>query len=164
MLQKFLLKHEKSTSGKIHNVLTAFILCLLWVIFVKVLLVDICDYPVLELKKQLTLQMPEETLKFAFLSGVIIAPLWEETAYRWFPMQVSKWFGKHTLFPIIIISSIIFGWGHGYGQISLLIQGVSGFILACLYVKNGFSFWSSVALHTLWNFMMMFGFAYLFNF
>lgn len=95
-----------------------------------------------------------------FFFGVIFAPLWEELAWRYAPITLAQQLKKHCnldlLWPIVIISSIHFGWGHGYGPISLLMQGIGGFALSYVYIKNGFSYWSSVAMHALWNLTVIF--------
>jgi membrane protease YdiL (CAAX protease family) len=90
-------------------------------------------------------------LLFTFFFAVIWAPLWEELVFRHAPALLAKALGEKFLLPIMIISSALFGWGHGNGPESLLIQGVMGFILFYIYIKNGYSYWSSVTLHALWN-------------
>lgn len=87
----------------------------------------------------------------AFVFGVVLAPLWEELAFRYVPVTVAQKINKELVLPVIVLSSILFGWGHGMGPISLLIQGVGGFILSCLYIKNNNSYWSCVLVHALWN-------------
>lgn len=90
-----------------------------------------------------------------FFLAVIMAPLWEEIVFRKFPLDFVK--GKdHLMISMMLFSSVIFGLGH-YGVPSLLIQGVGGFIIACIYVKNGYSYWSAVALHALWNLSLTLG-------
>lgn len=81
----------------------------------------------------------------------IVAPLWEELAFRHGPGLIVKAMGKEVMLPVMIISSAIFGWGHGHGPESILRQGVMGFIFFSLYIKNNYSYWSSVLLHALWN-------------
>lgn len=102
----------------------------------------------------------EHTKLGLFFFTVIFAPLWEELTWRWFPITVARQFKKHLnvdlLWPIVVVSSINFGWGHGNGPISLLLQGVGGFALSYVYIKNGFSYWSSVAAHALWNLTVVF--------
>lgn len=80
-----------------------------------------------------------------------LAPLWEELAFRYVPITFAKSLGKDFILPAIVLSSIVFGWGHGAGIISLLIQGMMGFVLSLLYIKNNYSYWSSVIVHSAWN-------------
>jgi hypothetical protein len=93
----------------------------------------------------------ETPLKAIFFFSCILAPLWEELAFRVIPITIAKEYGKQYILPVVILSSLIFGWGHGMGPISLLIQGVMGFVMAIVYIKNNYSYWSSVALHSMWN-------------
>jgi membrane protease YdiL (CAAX protease family) len=98
----------------------------------------------------------------AFFFSVIFAPLWEELAFRHAPYLIAKKLNEslkvNFTWPIMILSSVIFGWGHGLGPISLLIQGVAGLALSYAYLKNNYSYWSSVIVHALWNFSIDFVF------
>lgn len=101
----------------------------------------------------------QETALGAFFFACIFAPLWEELVFRHAPLLIAKRFskpGKSVIWPVVIISSALFGWGHGAGPISLLIQGVGGLIFSYVYLKNNYSYWSSTFLHFLWNFSLMF--------
>jgi hypothetical protein len=155
---KYLLNKETTVIGKIKNVFAGFTFCLLWVTFVKLLINTLYGVPILQIDPAFPPGIP-----YIFFWGVIAAPLWEEAAYRYFPMKVVQKFGMELLMPVMILSSIIFGWGHGLGFISILIQGVCGFIMNCVYVKNGMSYWSSVSLHAMWNFQVEFGLPYFLN-
>jgi membrane protease YdiL (CAAX protease family) len=79
----------------------------------------------------------------------ILAPVWEELAFRYAPLELSKKF-EGTLLPVVAISSILFGYQHG-GVGGIMIQGVLGAIFCWVYVKNGYSLLSSMTLHSLWN-------------
>lgn len=82
---------------------------------------------------------------------LIIPPIFEEFLFRKYPLDIVKSYKKYDLLiPTIIFTSIIFGLMHGDAT-KILLQGVGGFFLACLYVKNGFSWWSSALVHFLWN-------------
>lgn len=95
---------------------------------------------------------------WAFFFGCVFAPLWEELAFRVIPIQIARGFGDKFLIPVIFLSSLIFGWGHGNGPVSLLIQGVGGLILACTYVKTKYNYWVVVAMHSAWNIWQLFFF------
>lgn len=82
---------------------------------------------------------------------VLIGPMVEELQYRWAPITFAKYLGKEYILPIIVLSSIIFGYDHGNGLVSLLIQGVGGFAYCILYIRNNYSYWSCVAVHSTWN-------------
>jgi membrane protease YdiL (CAAX protease family) len=90
---------------------------------------------------------------YGFFSLCILAPLWEELAFRYGPLRISKVLGKETLIPTMLVSSIIFGLGHGSVD-NILIQGVAGFVLCCLYLKNNYSYISCVITHASWNLLV----------
>jgi membrane protease YdiL (CAAX protease family) len=98
----------------------------------------------------------QEAMQYMWAEGLlglfftlIFAPCLEEFVFRvgFIGLVKDK---PNLLFPVIILSSALFGWLHG-GAENWLVQGVMGFILACVYVKNGYSYWSVVLLHFLWN-------------
>jgi membrane protease YdiL (CAAX protease family) len=98
--------------------------------------------------------------QWIFFMGVISAPLWEEYAFRVFPQKVAGWAesavpGTKMLIPLMVFTSIIFGYGHG-GPIHIWIQGVAGLIFSYCYIKTNCSYWSSVCLHFLTNFTLMY--------
>lgn len=86
------------------------------------------------------------------------APLWEEWIFRKSAIAIGLLNDK-ILWPVIFISSCLFGWGHGHGPYSILMQGGMGVILAIVYLKNGCSYWSAVAVHIMWNLAVDFNLA-----
>lgn len=90
-----------------------------------------------------------------FFFSCIIAPLWEELVFRHAPLQITKKLNQvlnvDFTWPVIFISSAIFGWGHGQQAVSILIQGVMGVVFSIVYIRNNYSYWSSTVLHFLWN-------------
>ena len=92
----------------------------------------------------------------AFFYACIMAPLWEELAFRVIPISIARKFGDQFIIPVVLLSSLIFGWGHGNGTNSLLMQGIGGLILSCVYIKTGYNYWCSVALHCAWNVWVIF--------
>lgn len=95
---------------------------------------------------------PTPPFRYEFFMACIAAPLWEELAFRVAPYKIAQRFGKEYLIPVVILSTMLFGWGHGAGTISLMFQGFGGLFLTYAYIKSGYSYWSSVALHFTWNF------------
>jgi len=85
-----------------------------------------------------------------FFLSCLWAPVWEEAVFRWAPLEIGKKLGKEFIMPVIIISSAIFGWAHGMGPVSLLVQGMMGMVKSWVYLKNN-SYVSVVILHALWN-------------
>lgn len=131
----------------------AFAFITLWLAFIKWLLPYLLETSYFGIR--------ETTLGIFFFS-CILAPLWEEAAFRHAPLQLGKAFkeklGVDLIIPIVIISSAIFGWGHGSGPISIMIQGVGGVVLSFVYVRNNYSYLSSTFVHFLWNFSLLYVF------
>lgn len=94
-----------------------------------------------------------------FFILVILAPLYEELVFRVVPIKIAALFGKESLFPIIVLASVIFGLGHSYqysiGSLSLLFQGLGSLIYFWLYIRNGYSYLSIVTLHATWNLLTL---------
>lgn len=97
---------------------------------------------------------PYDVPVYLFL-GCLIAPLWEELVFRYAAIEIGKKFDL--VLPVVCISSIIFGWGHGYGGQSVFIQGVYGFILSWSYLNaKRLPYLVTVAAHMMWNLMFVF--------
>lgn len=92
----------------------------------------------------------------AFFYACIMAPLWEELAFRVIPISIARKFGDQFIIPVILLSSLLFGWGHGNGTNSLLIQGVGGLILSAVYIKTNYNYWCVVVMHSAWNIWVLF--------
>lgn len=101
--------------------------------------------------------VPKETFIHILVFGVISAALWEEVVFRWFPLYLTKKLSNDYKIPVILATSAIFGYIHG-GPWHVWVQGVSGLVLACVYIKNGYHYWSAVILHGIWNYMCFFSF------
>ena len=88
----------------------------------------------------------------------IFAPLWEEALFRHFPFQILKVFPhrEKLLWPVILGTSFIFGYMHGHSY-NVGMQGLVGVVFAHVYIRNGYSYWSSVALHSLYNLTLTIG-------
>lgn len=87
-----------------------------------------------------------------FIRACVIAPLWEEIAFRYVPMKLA---GEKYMLPVMVGSSIYFGLQHG-GIENIFIQGVAGMVLCCVYIKSNYSIWVNMTLHALWNAFVMF--------
>lgn len=60
--------------------------------------------------------------------------------------------------PVVVCSSMWFGWAHGLpALLHIPLQGMYGLLWSWLYFKNNNSFWSTVIVHSLWNFMLIVG-------
>lgn len=148
---------DQRVSAKIKNILVAFVANFVWFVFIVSFLKKIIpseNGPDGGFLKPYDIYTSGAAASFFF--GCILAPLWEEAAFRFAPITLAKHFGKDVMVPVIVISSVLFGWGHGSGPTSILIQGVGGVILSWLYIKNNYSYISSVTSHFLWNFNLMF--------
>lgn len=99
-----------------------------------------------------------------FVSSVIFAPLVEELLFRVFPIQIMK--QTNTLdklkIPVCIGISITFGFIHGSNW-NCFVQGALGITLCWLYIKNNFSYWSIVFVHSFYNFTVAFALPYIYH-
>lgn len=142
-------------SSKIKNITFAFVINVVWVLILMSFLRNLNT-------ADLLMQVDEP--EFVFFMACIWAPIWEEVAFRWFPITIAnkfdKKFGMGLLWPLVIVSSLIFGWGHGNenwpAPIAILVQGVGGLIMSILYIKNNNSLVSSMVLHSMWNTLVIF--------
>ena len=173
MIRQWLATPTQTTSGKVANILAAFAINILWVILIFAVFVVIMPRWVNPIHFRVPKTFPSADDIFF---TVLMAPLWEELAFRYVPYRIAQWFellmrkidyllldkkllSKHLpvtanfalMIPIMVCATLIFGWGHGNGTISLLIQGVGGLLLSIVYIKNNYSYWSSVTLHAMWN-------------
>lgn len=144
----------------IRNILFCFALSIIWLIVVTVFFHWLYHTPytalIHKLKLKGQLDDDDATLQSSFFYYCISAPLWEEWVYRVLPIKIAQNLGRDTIIPIIIASSIIFGLGHG-ALYNIYIQGVLGLLSSYLYIKNNNSYWSSVCLHFLYNFFLVYG-------
>jgi len=147
---KFLNFPSTTISSKIRNILLAYLAIFTYIFLISKFL-DFLEPPEQLLSSSSDSIPPFIYLLNKFFFGVIWAPLWEELSFRHAPALIAKGLGEKFLIPIMIISSVLFGWGHGNGSESLLLQGVMGFVFFIVYVKNNYSYWSSVTLHAMWN-------------
>lgn len=129
---------------KLGNISLGFVFILIYAMLIDQFLgfMDFAGHP-----WGITPQMPT-IQKIVF--GCIVAAGWEELVFRFAPLEIAKRLDGGFLIPIIIISSALFGWIHN-GVGGILIQGVMGAVFCWVYIKNGWSYWSSFALHSMWN-------------
>jgi membrane protease YdiL (CAAX protease family) len=93
----------------------------------------------------------EHSTIYLFISSCIFAPFVEELFFRK-PLDLVKHISiSRVMIYYVIISSVIFGYIHR-GVWSIPVQGVAGLIFCYVYLKNGYSYFSSVAMHFLINF------------
>lgn len=152
---KFLKKTETTLMGKLGNIALGFMVMATWtlgVVYFYDWLFKVESWNPFEQMGRF-----KHPLLVEIFLACIMAPLWEEVVFRKFPLDVIKASKKEELLiPTMLFTSVIFGLGH-YGVPSLLIQGVGGFVMSAVYIKNGFSYWSSCFMHFLWNASLMFG-------
>ncbi len=96
--------------------------------------IGVQEPPDSELITQLLRSKPLEL----FLLACFVGPIAEELMYRFLPMWVGVEFSRspYILLLIIIVSSVLFGYGH-YGWWSLMIQGVGGIVSSIIFLKSG---------------------------
>ena len=91
-----------------------------------------------------------------FLRACILAPLWEEMAFRYAPFQITRGFSeKKFTIPMIVLSSCVFGVIHG-GVANIFVQGVMGVFCSVIYVKSNYKILVPMTLHMLWNSFCLF--------
>lgn len=151
---------ERSFFGRAANVFAGFGFSVFWIPIIAFII----NYFRLPIHPHQASLNPLE-LNLVFYS-VIIAPLWEELAFRVGPLMLTRRIARGLndngiLLAGVIISSAIFGWMHNDGANSILMQGVMGFVMALVYIRNGFNYWSSVIVHALWNYSIIFALPYL---
>lgn len=91
--------------------------------------------------------------------ALVFAPFVEEAIFRYFPLTFAIDSEKRKLRAVlIVVCGIFFGLAHGHA-LNVLIQGVAGYILGLLYVRNHRSqlgaYFSCVALHSMYNFTVL---------
>lgn len=131
---------------KVQPIATVLFLSALWVLGMSTLLEHIRQ---------------SRVISFLFFS-CILAPLVEEFMFRHFPLQTLKLIPfpnessrTKAIMLVVLMSSLIFGLMHGNGWDSVLIQGVTGLGFSYVYLKNNYSYWSSVITHSLYNLMCL---------
>lgn len=150
---KFVLENPETTFvGKFKNILLGMFLCIAWIALV--ISVQTFFDPVPKAQYELTLPI---ILQYIFWS-CMMAPLTEELIFRHAPLKIASLVSKEAVLPVILASSVIFGICHHHGYLSVIKQGVLGFVFACVYIKNGYSYWSSITLHSMWNLYCLFAF------
>lgn len=95
-----------------------------------------------------------ESIQHSIFYSFIWAPIWEELAFRYAPLEVAKIIDKRLILPVAVGISIFFGWIHHYNPESVLLQGVLGFILSVVYIRNGLVW--SILLHCIYNLTVTF--------
>lgn len=125
-----------SLKDRASNIAIGYTAMILWLMIITGLLKGVSALPSLSLQ--------------AVFWSLIFAPLVEEIIFRKAILDIARKLDPEFLIPIIIISSAIFGWLHGTIK-NVAIQGVFGAIMAWVYIKNGYHYWSSVILHSMYN-------------
>lgn len=107
-----------------------------------------------------TLTSPFEVMQLLIIIGG--APFVEELVFRWFFCRSCASDANGNILPggrglgiVLAGSFIFFGYVHGHGYFSILMQGVIGLWLARLFFVNGpnvkTAYFSCVAAHSLYN-------------
>ena len=146
------LTEETSLFGKCKNIVLGVVAYLLWAeaifwIYGKTLpeFMGVEIFQVLLQKKPLSRE-----LKFSV--ACILAPVLEEALYR-LHLSIAGQFQviKGILLYAVVVSSILFGEAHVFGVLSVPVQGMAGLLFCYVYIKNGYSYISTVTMHFLIN-------------
>lgn len=131
---------------KLKNIVFAFAIAMAWAYGITYLLSELIS--------------PNQYIppaEFTFFMSCVWAPLWEEAVFRYAPIKIASGVNPSLVWPVIIISAAIFGWGHNeYGALGVLREGGAAVIFSFLFIKNNNSYWSTVLLHSAWNCMVFF--------
>lgn len=129
---------------KINILILGLTLSLLWVSIASSIL-SFLGYSEIEVS-----EYTEEPFWYSAFFSCIWAPIWEELTYRWVPVQIAKREFPKLLLPLIVLSSALFGWGHGECQEGVFIQGVLGLIFTWVYLKTD-NILYCILLHCIYN-------------
>lgn len=160
---------EVSKLQKMRNVVNFLILNMLWTVLMISFLVAFFGFQTVEIKNLLgsnfTLKAASKLfsndIRATLFLACVLAPLWEEAVFRYVAITLGQALDyllqkAWLLLPAVCLSSIIFGRAHG-SSLNILFQGVGGFGLCWLYLKNKNSYWSVVSAHALWNLIVIGG-------
>lgn len=84
----------------------------------------------------------------------VFTPFTEEWIFREAAYKVFRPCKRDEM-DFMILIGIVFGWLHGSFE-HIFIQGVAGIAFGYVYLKNGYSYLSAVAAHSLYNFLVAF--------
>lgn len=102
----------------------------------------------------------------SFFFACISAPIFEEAFFRYGIIgsvrKANKKDNPSIMWPVVIMSSLLFGWmHHNMNELYVLNQGVAGLVFAIVYIRSGYQLWTAIVLHSLLNFMLIYGMPYL---
>lgn len=129
---------------KIKYIFLGYTFCIIWA-FIAEAIIGYLGYPYPEGEGIVV------TPAWLIFYACIFAPIWEEALYRYGPITIAKNMGREYILPVVIMSSIIFGWQHYQNPESVLLQGMLGLFFSFTYIKAGYSYLSSVIVHSLYN-------------
>lgn len=151
---KKLLKKEKTLFGKIKNILFGTIAYILWANFILWVYGETIPEFASTISLQSFLPKPPPSKELVFVGMCILAPLIEELFYR-APLSVIRYIKiPGILILSILFSSILFAVHHKLGFYAGPVQGMAGLLFCYVYIKNGYSYISSVIMHFLINFYL----------
>lgn len=85
----------------------------------------------------------------------LVAPVWEEALYRYFPLFIARKLGQEYIFPFVVASSILFGWGHEGGtHEGVVLQGLLGLVFSWAYIKTGYKLYVPILIHMIYNILV----------
>ena len=154
----FSLEEDKGVLQKFRNTFFVFGIYTVWAYLIYHL-IDLVRPAQIQLFPFIQQPLPAEI----FLKTCLLAPIWEELFFRFVPIKLCKKFklDKSIVWTIVIGTSIYFGNGHP-SMVGVFAQGMLGFLLSWLYIKNN-SLILNILCHFLWNFFCFTGFQYLAN-
>jgi membrane protease YdiL (CAAX protease family) len=145
-----------SLLDKAKNITFVLVICLIWVTLVSRFLQWLTNTTWLD--------MHVTNIPYYLIFSCILAPIFEELFFRFIPLEMHRLVTKNSSqavqlksqWLVVLFTSLLFGWAHRNGFTSILIQGVCGLGFAYVYIRNGYSYISSVLLHSFWNLTCLF--------
>lgn len=186
--------HKHSLVGNLKNVCAAFTVVLMWTIFITMVLATVGGVGANEIRTLLSAKIYSGTMSagaqvsplMGFFMACIVAPLWEELAFRYAPLALAvSW----EIMLVRVFSrnnqrargvEYNYDCAHLYGHLkgtgfilpamllsSIVFGLVHGGVMNIMYQGvSGFvlawlmikgGYWPAVIAHSIWNFMLMFG-------
>ncbi len=140
---------ETSILGKIKNIIFGATLYITWATLI--LLIYKTYIPEFKDIKLQFSWFSEPSQIYMFISSCILAPFMEELYFRTPMLFLKRMNIEKIILYYVIFSSAIFGYMHK-GAWSIPVQGVAGILFCYVYLKNNYSYLSSVICHFLVNF------------
>jgi len=146
--KQYIAEPEDTLLGKVRNIMLGVVFYIGWIELMFWLYKNLI--PEFSYLGNVGEASPESWI-YTFLSACILAPLIEEALYR-LPLSIANNMNiKGIVLYTAIISSVLFGRIHWGEDWTVPWQGVAGIFFCYVYIKNGYSYISTVTMHFIIN-------------